>query len=287
MGKVWPPDSVAYNRRRRAQQHLALDESPLLEGLIYAGTDDGLLQVTEDGGKNWRKAEPFPGVPRIHLRDRRSRRRATPNTVFVTLNNWQRGDYKPYVMKSTDRGRTWTTIAGDLPARPASGRSSRTRQRATCCSPAWSSACSSRVDGGEHWVQLKGGMPDDPGARHRDPEARERSRGRHVRPRLLHPRRLHRAARADAAGARRAARSSSRCATPTSTTSWTGRSGMGRHATPNPPYGALFTYSVGQPAPAGSSKLALTIRTSRGQAGPPHRRFPASGTPSRGLGSAR
>ena len=55
---------VAQPRRPRALSNIvALDESPLLEGLIYAGTDDGLLQVTEDGGKNWRKIEQFPGVP--------------------------------------------------------------------------------------------------------------------------------------------------------------------------------------------------------------------------------
>ena len=63
MGKVWPPDSVAFNQATtRLSTITALDESPLLEGLIYVGTDDGLVQVTEDGGKNWRKIEAFPGV---------------------------------------------------------------------------------------------------------------------------------------------------------------------------------------------------------------------------------
>ena len=65
MGKVWPADSVAYHESTTALSNVvSLDESPLMEGLIYAGTDDGLLQVTEDGGKNWRKIEEFPGVPK-------------------------------------------------------------------------------------------------------------------------------------------------------------------------------------------------------------------------------
>ena len=65
MGKVWPRDSVALNTSTTALSNVvSLDESPLLEGLIYAGTDDGLIQVTEDGGKNWRKVEDFPGVPK-------------------------------------------------------------------------------------------------------------------------------------------------------------------------------------------------------------------------------
>ena len=61
-------------RRRRALSNIvSIDESPLLEGLLYVGTDDGLLQVTEDGGKNWRKVEEFPGVPQVDLRHRRVR----------------------------------------------------------------------------------------------------------------------------------------------------------------------------------------------------------------------
>ena len=88
-----------------------------MEGLLYAGTDDGLLQVTEDGGKNWRKTEDFPGVPKwTYVSDIFASPRDA-NTVFVALNNWQRGDYKPYLVKSTDKGRTWTSVAGNLPDR--------------------------------------------------------------------------------------------------------------------------------------------------------------------------
>ena len=94
---------------------MSLDESPLAEGLIWVGTDDGLVQVTEDGGKNWRKIEQFPGVPQwTYVSDVFASPRHA-DTVFVTLNNWQRGDYKPYIVKSTDRGRTWTNVTGNLP----------------------------------------------------------------------------------------------------------------------------------------------------------------------------
>ena len=88
-----------------------------VEGLICVGTDDGLVQVTEDGGRNWRKIEQFPGVPQYtYVTDVFASPRDA-NTVFVSLNNWQRGDYKPYIVKSTDRGRTWTNITGNLPDR--------------------------------------------------------------------------------------------------------------------------------------------------------------------------
>jgi hypothetical protein len=117
-GKVWPPDAVSRNQATTALSNIvSLDESPLLEGLIYAGTDDGLLQITEDGGKNWRKVDQFPGVPRwTYLSDVHASPRDA-NSVFVALNNWQRGDYKPYLLKSVDRGHTWASIAGDLPDR--------------------------------------------------------------------------------------------------------------------------------------------------------------------------
>src|SRR5262245_37402395 len=89
MGKVWPPDSVSRNQATTALSNIvALDESPLLEGLIYAGTDDGLLQITEDGGKSWRKVDQFPGVPQwTYVSDVHASPRDA-GTVFVALNNW-------------------------------------------------------------------------------------------------------------------------------------------------------------------------------------------------------
>jgi len=118
MGKVWPADAVSRNVSTTALSNIvSIDESPLLEGLIYAGTDDGLVQVTEDSGKTWRKAEQFPGVPQWSYVSDVFASPRDADTVFVAINNWQRGDYKPYLVKSADRGRTWTSVAGDLPDR--------------------------------------------------------------------------------------------------------------------------------------------------------------------------
>ena len=118
MGKVWPRDSVAFNQATTQLSTItAVDESPLLADLIYVGTFDGLVQVTEDGGKNWRKIEKLPGLPEYTAVTDVCASTRDANTVFATFNNYQRGDFKPYVYKSTDRGRTWTSIAGNLPAR--------------------------------------------------------------------------------------------------------------------------------------------------------------------------
>ena len=165
-----------------AQHIVSIDESPLLEGLIYVGTDDGLLQVTEDGGKNWRKVEDFPGVPKwTYVSDVFASPRDA-NVVFVAFNNWQRGDYKPYLAASSDdRGRTFTTIA-EQPAGAARrvGRDPGSRQR----QPAVRRHGVRRVRERRRRRALDAAQRRRcrrPGARHGRAEARERSRARHVR----------------------------------------------------------------------------------------------------------
>ena len=97
----------------------SLSESPLQEGLLYAGTDDGIIQVSEDGGDNWTKIEAssLPGVPeRAFVNDIRADLHDA-STVYVALDNHKEGDFTPYLLKSTDKGATWTSIAGDIPDR--------------------------------------------------------------------------------------------------------------------------------------------------------------------------
>ncbi len=138
---------------------MSLDESPLLEGLIYAGTDDGLLQVTEDRGTTWRKVEQFAGVPQwTYVSDVFASPR-DGSTVFAALNNWQRGDYKPYIVKSTDRGRTWSNITGDLPDRHDVWSIVQDHVNGDLLFAGTEFGLFTSLDGGRHWVQLKGGLP--------------------------------------------------------------------------------------------------------------------------------
>ena len=160
MGKLWPADSIARNTSTTPLSNVvAIDESPLLEGLLYVGTDDGLVQVTEDGGKNWRKVEQFPGVPQwTYVTDVFASPRDA-DTVFATLNNWQRGDYKPYIVKSTDRGRTWTNITSDLPAKHDVWSIIQDHVNPNLLFAGTEFGLFTSVDAGQHWIQLKGGMP--------------------------------------------------------------------------------------------------------------------------------
>ena len=85
--------------------------------MIFAGTDDGLIQVTEDGGKTWRKLDKFPGVPERSYVSKLVPSGHDGNTVYASFDNHKESDFKPYLLKSTDAGQTWTSIAGDLPER--------------------------------------------------------------------------------------------------------------------------------------------------------------------------
>jgi len=95
----------------------SLAESPLQEGLLYAGTDDGAIQVSEDGGKNWRKVPvlALPGAPEKAFVNDIKADLHNVATVYVCLDNHKNGDFSPYIYKSTDKGRTWTSLVANLP----------------------------------------------------------------------------------------------------------------------------------------------------------------------------
>jgi photosystem II stability/assembly factor-like uncharacterized protein len=118
MGKIWPVDAIQKNVSTALYDNISsIAESPKVEGLIYVGTDDGLVQVTEDGGKNWHKIEKPAGVPEDAYVQRIVASQHDAGTVYVAYENHQNGDFKPYLIKSSDRGKTWINISGNLPER--------------------------------------------------------------------------------------------------------------------------------------------------------------------------
>ena len=139
----------------------SLAESPKQEGLLYAGTDDGLVHVSEDGGENWTKIEvgSMPGVPatafvndiRADLHD--------ANTVYVALDNHKFGDLNPYLLKSTDRGKSWQMITGNLPKPLLVWRIVQDHVKPKLMFLATEFGIYFTHNGGAHWTQLKGGLP--------------------------------------------------------------------------------------------------------------------------------
>ncbi len=265
MGKVWPEDSVAYMQATTTLSTITtIDESPLLEGLLIAGTDDGLVQISEDGGANWRKIEQFPGVPQYsYVTDVYASPR-NADTLFVTINNYQRGDFKPYVMKSVDRGKTWTSIAGNLPARSGAWSIVQDHVKGELLFVGLEFGVYFTTDGGTSWTQLKGGLPTTQARdiaihkRENDLVVGSFGRGAYV----LDDYTPLRDVTAEALG-QEAVLFALRDAYQYDELGQV-RAAWGDPATPNPPFGAVFTYYVGKPAASGTS-LVLVVSDATGK----------------------
>src|SRR5690242_8235755 len=160
MGKVWSMDAVAKNASTALYGNAsALAESQKKEGLIYVGTDDGLLQITEDGGKTWRKVEKFPGVGDMAYVSRIITSNHDANTAFVAFDNHQNADFKPYLLKTTDAGRTWTSISANLPKNGPVWAIAEDHVNPNLLFTGTEYGLYFSVDGGQKWIQLKGGLP--------------------------------------------------------------------------------------------------------------------------------
>ncbi len=160
MGKVWEPDAVAKNASTSFYGNIvALTESPKKEGLIYVGTDDGLVQVTNDGGQTWTKYEKFVSLPDMTYVSRLAASQHDVNTVYAAFDNHKNEDFKPYLLKSTDAGKTWTSIAGNLPENGTVLAFAEDAVNANLLFAGTEFGAFFTVDGGAHWVQLKGGLP--------------------------------------------------------------------------------------------------------------------------------
>jgi photosystem II stability/assembly factor-like uncharacterized protein len=160
MGRVWPADAVAKNASTSFYGNgTTIAESPVVEGLLYVGTDDGLVHVSEDGGTTWRKIESFPGVPAMTYVSRLEASRSRADVVYAAFDNHKKGDFKPYLLRSDDRGRTWTSIAGDLPEGEVVYAVTEDGKEPGLLFAGCEFGAYFSLDGGGHWIKLKGGMP--------------------------------------------------------------------------------------------------------------------------------
>ena len=160
MNKVWSIDAVMKNRSTTIFGNIvALDESPKQEGLLYIGTDDGLIQVSENNGKNWAKYSSFSGIPDMTYVNMLKASKHDPNTAFAVFNNHKKGDFKPYILKSTDKGKTWISISGNLPKRGSVYCIEQDHVNPNILFAGTEFGVFVTLNGGKHWVQLKAGLP--------------------------------------------------------------------------------------------------------------------------------
>ena len=163
MGRVWSYDSIwDLMAMSKYGTVTSISESPLVDGLIYAGTDDGLIQVTEDGGDTWRKIDKLPGVPEFFFVNDIKADLYDADTVYVVVDDHKSGDFSPYLLKSSDRGRNWTSIVGDLPERHVLWRVVQDHVEPNLLFLGTEFGVFFTVDGGGKWIKLSGGVPNIP-----------------------------------------------------------------------------------------------------------------------------
>ena len=163
MGRTWsydaPRDLYAMSQFNTIT---SLSESPLVKGLVYVGTDDGLIQVSEDDGASWRTISKLPGVPdRFFVNDIKADLHDA-DTVYVVVDDHKSGDFAPYILKSENRGRSWKSIAGNLPERHVLWRVVQDHVRPGLMFVGTEFGVFFTVNGGGSWTKLKGGAPNIP-----------------------------------------------------------------------------------------------------------------------------
>ena len=139
-----------------------LAESPAAPGVLWAGSDDGKVQVTRDGGATWldRTAKlAAAGGPAGFWTSRVFPSPHAAGTAFVTKTGWRLDDYRVSIHKTTDFGETWTSVAGDLPAGRPLNVVVQDRKNPDLLFAGSEWGVYVTLDGGRHWLPFRAGMP--------------------------------------------------------------------------------------------------------------------------------
>lgn len=160
MGKFWSADAVAKDvSTSQWGTIVSLEESPLNADLLFAGTDDGVISVTTDGGKSWTMTKKFPGIPEYTYVSDLEADKFDENIVYATFDNIQRDDFKPYILKSTDKGKTWVSMSGNLPENGTVHTLEQDNLVPNLFFAGTEFGIFFSIDSGKNWTQLKAGLP--------------------------------------------------------------------------------------------------------------------------------
>ncbi len=160
MDRVWGVNAVAKNNSTSMYGSIvSLAESPLEAGLLYVGTDDGLIQVSDNGGDSWRREDQFGRVPEMSYVGDLVASNHSPDRVYAAFDNHKKGDFKPYLLRSDDRGASWKSIAGNLPPRGTVHTVAEDHVNPELLFAGTEFGVFYTQDGGKTWGELTGGMP--------------------------------------------------------------------------------------------------------------------------------
>jgi photosystem II stability/assembly factor-like uncharacterized protein len=136
-----------------------IDESPKKAGVLWVGTDDGNVWVSQDNGNSWTQVnQNIADAPKEYWV---SRVEASPHdaaTAFVSYTGFREEDFRPFLFKTTDYGKTWTSISGDLPQEQISVVRQDTLN-ANLLVVGTEAGCYVTLNGGQKWLKLSNGIP--------------------------------------------------------------------------------------------------------------------------------
>lgn len=140
----------------------SLDESSIMPGLLWAGTDDGNVQVTRDGGRNWTNVrDKIPGHPGYWV-SRVAPSFHNPAVAYLTITGYRHDDFRPFVWKTSDYGQTWTSIAANLPTEAGINMIVEDRKNPNFLVLGTELALFFSLDGGQSWTKVRGNLPTTP-----------------------------------------------------------------------------------------------------------------------------
>ena len=141
----------------------AIAEDRFFQGHLYVGTDDGLIQVSEDDGKNWTNVtDQLSGLAADAWVNTFEVSSHTAGTAYVAVNNYRNNDFNNYIYKTTNGGKTWKSIEGDLPDDRVARVVREDPKNPDVLYLGTELGLFISFNGGENWVELKNNMPTLP-----------------------------------------------------------------------------------------------------------------------------
>lgn len=157
MGKSWSMDEMV--SKSSMAQIVSIAESPLDENVLFAGSGDGLIHYSNDGGKNWTKASSVDGLPQYARVHQIIASNFNKLVAYAACHNFHDGDYRPYLYKTEDGGKTWKSLNANLPEMGSTYTIAEDFVDTNLLFVGTQFGVFFSNNGGKEWIQLKNGLP--------------------------------------------------------------------------------------------------------------------------------